>query len=333
MAVIYIKEQGATVKKMNNRIIVEKNRVKIADIPVNSVTDISIMGNVQVTTQALHMLMEKGIDINYFTYSGKFLGQLGADSSKNIFLRFEQYARYQDLEARLKIARTIVANKIDNQIEVIRYFNWKDIDYDYQNDIKSIQEIKSSLFDKTTSNEIMGVEGSSSQIYYRSFGKMFRGDIRFEKRTRRPPRDPINVILSLGYTLLTKEIEASLESNVFEEYLGCLGGGRDRCKSLALDIVEEFRQPVIDRLVVRLFNLSSLNQFDFEQIDDQIILTEDGFQKLCCNYEKWMNKPSHNKDSRSFRQIIKSQTDLLKKSIREKKDYTPYKWRDEDVSD
>jgi len=332
MAVIYVKEQGAYVKKINNRIVVEKNRCKIADIPVNTVTDLSIMGNVQITTQALHLLMEKGIDVNYFTYSGKYLGQLGAESSKNIFLRFEQYARYQDMEERLKMGRIIVSNKIDNQIEVIKNYNWKGMDYDYKDDIKSIERIKMTIKDKSTNNELMGIEGSCSQIYFRSFGKMFRGEIRFEKRNRRPPKDPVNVILSLAYTLLTKEVEATLDANSFETYLGFLHGIRYGRKSLALDIVEEFRQPVVDRLVVRLFNLGTLNQLDFEMLEDKVILSEGGFQKFCASYEKWMNQPVSVHDNRSFRQVIRIQTDILKKAIREKGEYTPYRWRCEDVS-
>jgi len=140
------------------------------------------------------------------------------------------------------------------------------------------------------------------------------------------------VILSLGYTLLTKEVASALESESFETYLGFLHGIRYGRQSLALDIVEEFRQPVIDRLTVRLFNKNMISKLDFEWEDDKIILTEGGFQKYCRAYEKWMKEPSGKMDSRCFRSIIKAQISGLKRAVREHHAYVPYEWRSEDVS-
>ena len=125
MSVIYVKEQGSYIKKMDKRIIVEKGGKVLADIPINSITNLSVLGNVQVTTQVLQMMMQEGIDISFFTYSGKYIGQIAAESSKNIFLRFSQYKRYENIEERLKLARAIVSNKIKNQITVLQSFNWR----------------------------------------------------------------------------------------------------------------------------------------------------------------------------------------------------------------
>ena len=333
MPVIYVKEQGSIIKKVNERIVIEKNKCVLADIPVHMITDLSVIGNVQISTQAIHLLMEEGVDISFFNYSGKYLGQAAAESSKNIFLRFEQFERYQDIDKRLDMARAIVFNKVNNQIMVIKNFRWEGIEYDYNSCIKEMLDILATLPGKSTSNEIMGVEGRCSAVYFKCFGQMFRGDIKFEKRTRRPPKDPINVILSLAYTLLTKEVASSLESESFELYLGFLHGIRYGRKSLALDIVEEFRQPVVDRLVVRLFNLRIMNTLDFETREDEIILTEEGFQKFCKQYEKWMNKPIDINEKRSFREVIHDQVGKLKRAIREREEYRPYQWREENVCD
>ena len=324
MAVIYVKEQGAYIKKLSERIIVEKNNMRLAEIQVQNITDLSIIGNVQITTQALHMLMDHGIDISFFSYSGNYLGQISSESSKNIFLRFSQYELYQDLEKRLEIARTIVMNKIENQIRMIRNFNWKDVEYDYRPDVKELKRLQGLLPDKKTSNEIMGIEGSCSAVYFSCYGNMFKSDLKFTKRSKRPPRDPVNIILSLAYTLLTKEVTAALDSESFETYLGFLHGIRYGRKSLALDIVEEFRQPVVDRLVVTLFNKRMLGELDFETQEENIVLTEDGFKKFCREYEKWMKSPVSSTERRSFRNIIHAQAAVLKKSIRNKELYVPY---------
>ena len=234
---------------------------------------------------------------------------------------------------RMEISRSIVRNKIQNQIAVIRKFRWTGIEYDYNRDINQMLKHANTLSEKKTSNEIMGVEGVCSAIYFSAYGHMFRCKLEFQGRNRRPPRDPINVILSLAYTLLTKEIAAVLEAESFETYLGFLHGIRYGRKSLALDIVEEFRQPIVDRLVLRIFNKQMLSEMDFEMEEGKVMLREDGFKKFCIEYEKWMKKPVSLKEKRSFRGIIYQQANFLKKAIRERQEYVPYEWREDDVSD
>ena len=233
---------------MGERLQVTKNGKTMFDIPIIQIENLSLFGNVQITMQALHMLMENGIDVSYFTYSGKFLGHTGADSSKNIFLRFEQYAFYLDNDKRLNMAINIVNNKICNQIAVIKYHRWSNADYNWRLDVEQMEKLRNSLSNKHTPNEVLGVEGMCSNIYFSAFGHMLNCDFAFNGRNRRPPKDPINVIISLAYTLLTKEISNALDSESFETYLGFLHGIRYGRKSLALDMIEEFRQPIVDRL-------------------------------------------------------------------------------------
>ena len=326
MSVLYVKEQGATLQKMGDRILVTKNGNQLLDIPVFQIENLAVIGNVQITTQALHMLMEKGVDVSYFTYSGKFLGSAAAEASKNIFLRFEQYSYYLDERKRLEMAKIITDNKIRNQMAMIRHYRRKDIEYDWLADLKQMENVRLTLAGKETPNEILGVEGMCSNIYFSAFGHMLDCEFSFHGRNRRPPRDPVNVIISLAYTFLTREVSNGLDSESFEPYLGFLHGIRYGRKSLALDIVEEFRQPIVDRLVLLLFNKRMINRMDFEEEEDRVLLTESGFQKFCKEYERWINgKNSYSGDS-SFRNRIHSQIALLKKSIRENTEYKPFHW-------
>ena len=281
MAVLYIKEQGACVQKQGECIAVTKGGKQLVKIPLIRIDNISVIGNVQITAQALQTMMRSGIDVHFFSYSGEYLGKMAAESSKNIFLRFEQYGFYLQMDRRLDMARRIIDNKIHNQINLIRYHRWSGSEYDWKRDVARMEKYLSLLPEKNTSNEILGIEGICSNIYFRSFGQMLKCDFTFSGRNRRPPKDPVNVLISLTYTFLTKEVSSALDAESFEAYLGFLHGIRYGRKSLALDVMEEFRQPVADRLVMLLFNKRIIGKYDFDFPESGgVVLNEDGFRKF-----------------------------------------------------
>ncbi|MGN0291928.1 MAG: CRISPR-associated endonuclease Cas1 [Lachnospiraceae bacterium] len=332
MAVLYVKEQGSIVKKSGERIIVEKGTEALCDMPVISIENIALIGNVQMTAQAMRLLMERGVDISYFSYDGKYLGHTASDTSKNIFLRFEQYRCYMDLEKRLEMAKKIVRNKIENQISVIQEHSWKEETYDWRKDVRQMKKYQESLKEKKSTNEILGVEGICSNIYFGAFGHMLKCDFSFQGRNRRPPRDPINVIISLAYTFLTKEMCGALDSESFETYLGFLHGIRYGRKSLALDMIEEFRQPIVDRLVILLFNKRMINKYDFDLGEDErIVLNEEGFKKFCYEYERWMSGRNSASGEKSFRNCIREQVADLKRAMSYDREYRPYNWGERHV--
>lgn len=274
MSVIYVKEQGSMIRKSGERIEIIKQNKKLLSFLVWNIDGISIVGNVQISTQALIYLMENGVDVSIFLYSGRYIGQAMADSSKNIFLRFAQYDIYQDKDSRMKMARIIISNKINNQICVIKKYHYKD-GFTGEDEIKKMERLKTKLDKCEDTNEILGVEGMCSNLYFTCFAHMIDCNFTFEGRNRRPPRDPINVILSLAYTFLTREVCSALEAESFEVYLGFVHGIRYGRKSLALDIVEEFRQPVVDRFVVQSFNKRMINEYDFDLSEDQVVLNKE----------------------------------------------------------
>lgn len=323
MSVIYVKEQGSYIRKSGEKIEIIKQNQRLLSFPVWNIDGVSIIGNVQISTQALIYLMENGIDVSIFSYSGHYIGQARADSSKNIFLRFAQYDAYQDMNVRLHMAKLLINNKIENQMSLMRNYRYKD-DFSPKNEMEKMQKLKAKLVTCETSNEILGVEGMCSNLYFSCFGHMINCNLSFKGRNRRPPKDPINVILSLGYTFLTREVCAALEAESFEVYLGFLHGIRYGRKSLALDIVEEFRQPVVDRFTITCFNKRILNEFDFDMEGNQVVLNEEGFKKFCMRFERWMQAEGSSTD-KSFRQIIKKQASVLKKAIQNRQEYHPYR--------
>lgn len=319
MAVIYVREYGVMVSKQDEQLVLTQKGQKLVERPVLGIDGLALFGNVQMSSQAAVMLMERGIDVSYFTYGGKYIGHLASDASKNIFLRLAQVDCYQDDIFRIDLAQTIIRNKLENQIQAIRSYRWDEIAYEWKSDVKSIQELLDRLPEKMEINAVMGIEGLASNIYFHSYGQMFRGKIEFPGRNRRPPRDPINIALSLCYTMLTREVEAALEAESFELGLGFIHGIRYGRKSLALDMVEEFRQPMADRMVLRLFNKQMLSSYDFESYSEEPPhLTEPGFRTFFREYEKWMKE---------FRPRIRKQAALLKQAIRKREKYLPYSWK------
>ena len=324
MAVLYVKEQGAILQKRGERLLVSKNGKSLLEMPLYQIESIMVIGNVQLTSQAVQTLLQNGIDVVYMTFSGKYLGRTAAESSKNIFLRLAQYEIYQNMEKRLAFAKQIVFSKIENQRQLIKNWRWDPGDQEWKTEMKQIEELQKKVFTAERTGKLMGLEGMASNLYFRSFGRMFKCEFRFDGRNRRPPRDPINVMISLGYTFLTQEVSKALEGQSCEMYMGFLHGIRDGRKSLPLDMVEEFRQPVVDRMVIRMFNKQMIQKYDFTFEEDSVILNEDGFWKFCREFERWMTDKNCSGEEESYRQLIQRQAEKLKQAVQEREVYQPY---------
>lgn len=318
MAVVYIKEIGAYVRHLGEMLVISKNGETLQKIPISYIEHLVVIGNVQITSQALKKLLESGCDISYLTYGGKYIGQTSSHNSKNIFLRLAQYEWYNCEEKRMELARCIIESKVKNQIAMIQMFRWEENKYDWQRDVIQMKKMLEELKDKKDSNEIMGVEGFCSSIYFGAFSQMLKGIVEFKTRNRRPPRDPVNALLSLGYTFLTKDMCNLIESESFEPYLGFLHGIRYGRKSLALDMIEEFRQPVVDRFVLYLFKNAIMTAEDFHNETEGVFLEKESFAKFCKEYEKWMG------DKYDFRYKMKLQCQRLKRTIQFGEVYETY---------
>lgn len=326
MAALYIKEQGAYIKKKDECIVVNKNSEVLLQIPVAEISNLAIMGNVQLSTQALRLLIGNGVDISYFSLSGKYLGCTKAESSNNIYLRLEQYKIYCDKKRELEFAKIIVNNKILNQENLIKGYSFKKRSYDWKGNVEKIEKYRFQLTESESAYEILGLEGVCSNIYFSAFKNMLKCDFEFPGRQRRPPGDPINALLSLGYSFLSKEVSGALDAESFELYLGILHGVQYGRKSLALDMIEEFRQPVIDRFVIRLLNKRMFTSYDFSFAENEVTLEDEGMKKFCKAYEDWMEDKKFAGGDRNFRTHIKKQAVNLKKSLLEHEKYIPYYW-------
>ncbi|MEG0310778.1 MAG: CRISPR-associated endonuclease Cas1, partial [Eubacterium sp.] len=289
----------------------EKQGVVQAELLLIDVEAIVIYGNSQLTTQASRVLMERGIDIYYLTQKGRLCGKTTGYFNRNIFLKMAQYETYQ--QHRLEFATAFVRGKLCNQLSVIKRSKWGE-----KNERAAFETlIKETLNAVTLAksvNVLYGLEGNTAKMYFRLMNQGIK-DFDSVKRTKRPAHDPVNALLNLGYTLLNNDILTLLETAGFETSLGFLHNLQYGRASLACDIIEEFRAPVIDRLVVSLFNNKRLKGEDFQNEVSGCCLKKEGFVAFIKAYEE---------QSQKFMKNIKEQVMKLKKAILEKGIYTTW---------
>src|SRR3990172_5053911 len=163
----------------------------------------------------------------------------------------------------------------------------------------------------TDVNSVMGVEGAAASVYFEAFGKMLRKELGFERRQRRPPKDPVNALLSLGYTLIGNEMHSMICAVGFDPYIGFFHGIDYGRPSLALDLIEPFRHAIIDRFTLYLVNNHILTEKDFDdKADEGVLLNDDARKRYFAEYEKYMTKETESNLSpakKGFRDLFKIQ--------------------------
>jgi CRISP-associated protein Cas1 len=328
MATLYLTEQGSKLGKKSRRLVVEKEQKTLLEIPEFKVDRVLIYGNVQITTQAIAFLLDNSIETSFLTIYGRLKGKLSPIESKNILLRMRQYQTYQENSFRVKIAKTIIKAKISNaRVLLMRYArNHPEINLDETK--TQLGECITRVDGKESIKSLMGIEGIAASLYFRAFGRMFRRDLQFERRQRRPARDPVNALLSFGYVLITNEMLSVICSIGFEPYIGYLHGVDYGRPSLALDMIEEFRHSIIDRFTLYLINNQVLKENDFEDKgDDGIYLKNEPKKTYFVQFEKYMNKEVENNittEKKTYRSLFKLQAHKLMNTILKDEPYEPF---------
>ena len=252
MAYLYLTEQGSILRKAGDRMLVEKEDEVLLDIPYHKLEAILLFGNVQVTTQAMAELLEKGVSLSLFSRQGQYRGALEPPRGKNIDLRIAQFSAFRDASKALTAAQAVVAAKISNAIAVLDLYRRHS---DPGNGFSAARDaLSSSLAAAPQAPDIPtldGVEGAAARAYFQSLMLFNRSELAWQGRLKHPAPDPLNALLSLTYTLIMNELCALLEGAGLDPYLGFLHQVDYGRPSLALDILEPFRHPLADRLVFR----------------------------------------------------------------------------------
>ncbi|VVB94674.1 CRISPR-associated endonuclease Cas1 1 [uncultured archaeon] len=326
MTALYLTEQGSKLRKTSQRLVVEKGGAILLEIPANGIDRVLVFGAVQLSTQVISFLLDSGIDVSFLSMNGRLKGKLTPVESKNVFLRLAQYDRYKDEEFKLMIARSILEAKMMNQRTLILRYQRNHPEADFSHELEIISNSISSVPGKIAIPALMGLEGISSTAYFRCYAKMLSSNFAFERRTRHPPLDPVNALLSLGYVLISNELGALVESAGFDPFIGFVHGLRYGRQSLPLDLVEEFRHPVVDGLVMTVINNGSIQKEDFHKEENgAYFLNKPAFRQFLGYYEEKMEKTFLYRDSQiSYRKLFQMQAERIQQAVLNREEYQPF---------
>lgn len=328
MATLYVTEQHAWIRKTSDRLVIEKDDAVLAEIPCVKLETVFVFGNVQVTTQALAELLDHGIELALFTMSGRLRGQLTPPKAKNVELRMRQYELAKDSGFRLRLARELVRAKIENSAAVLRRFRANHPEISTAAEIDELAGAVAQVERCETAASLLGLEGAAAARYFPLLVQMVPEALRPRHRSRRPPRDPLNSLLSFGYVLAGNELQALLDGMGFDPYIGFyheLDYGRP---SLALDLLEELRAPLVDRLSATLLNRGQLTAEDFTRgPEGGLQLSREALKRFFAAWEEALTeRMTIGEESISFRGLFRRQAERLARTLREGVPYEGFRF-------
>jgi CRISPR-associated protein Cas1 len=294
---LYVTTQGAWLNKDGQNLVVSVDNTERGRVPLHTIGGITGFGRVLMSPPLLGACAEAGITVNYMTEEGRFLARVEGPVSGNVLLRRAQYRWADEPARRDSIIKSIVAGKVLNQRTVIsRALR----DHGETTDGAACDALDAATtrlgvivrrLEKPLSNEeLRGAEGEAGQVYFSVFDHLVRGEkplFSFSVRSRRPPLDAINALLSFVYALLTSDVRAALEAVGLDSAVGFLHADRPGRPSLALDVMEEFRPFFADRLVLSLVNRRQLSARDFRTLDNgATLLSDDGRKAVLVAYQE-----------------------------------------------
>lgn len=293
MNAIYITEQGAQLGIDHRRLEVRKDDKVLAEFPLGHVDRIVILGNVGITTPALKRLMQEGLDVVFLSLDGQYYGRVTGEATPHVALRRAQYHWQGDAAFTLALAQQIVAGKIRNQ-RVLLQRQKRSGHGELEQALSDLEDYEARAGRTQTHNALLGVEGSATARYFSGYRLLFDPVWKFYDRNRQPPRDPINVLLSFGYTLLTRAAESAARAVGLDPYVGFLHKDAYNRPSLALDLVEEFR-PVIEGLALHVCHHDLIHPEDFRPGDEAageraLVMERDAVKRFVTAYEERMSK-------------------------------------------
>ncbi len=291
---LFVTTQGAYLSKERETILVNVDHEVKLRLPIHTLGGIVCFGNVMCSPFLLGMCAERDVSVSFLTEYGRFLACVRGPVSGNVLLRREQYRRADDLSVSSEIARSILTGKFANCRTVLQRVirdHGDKIEADKisrtSNKIKeSIKQLQADL----PLGVVRGIEGDIARAYFQVFDHLIlaqKEDFTFQNRNKRPPQDKVNCLLSFIYTLIMHDVRSALESVGLDPSVGFLHRDRPGRHGLALDLMEEFRPFLADRLALSLINLMQVNKTGFTKTESGAVLMDDANRKtLLVAYQK-----------------------------------------------
>ncbi|ACD90008.1 CRISPR-associated protein Cas1 [Chlorobium limicola DSM 245] len=337
---LYLQEQGSLMRKDGERFSIEKDGAVINEVIVRRIEQVVVFGNIALTTPVMQYCMQNEIPVTFLSQHGKYFGRLESTMADNAEMQRYHFLRSIDEPFALETARSIVSAKIGNSRTMIRRRKsvMQDCDGTLQSKMTCNLDIMADLLLKAeTSTDIdvlRGLEGKASALYFECYGMFFSKNLPFHTasflRVRRPPTDPVNSLLSFGYSLLHTNVFSMVQMSGLNPYIGFLHAERKGNPALVNDLVEEFRT-VIDSLVLYTINRGLLHENDFYYRKDQpgCFLSNDARKRFLQIFETRMwqeSRDGYTGKTLNFRRHIEKQVRIMRDVISgTRTQYDPYK--------
>lgn len=274
---LVVQQHGGQLGKDGEEIVVSDRNGPIGRVRMADTSRVAIYGNSTVTAPLLHELANRDVPVSFHSYGGWFQGIFTGAGGRNAIHRIAQHRAAAQPERCLELARGFVRAKIHNQRVLLRRNGAPE-----ETDLIRLKELVAEVDRAPDLQRLLGVEGEAAALYFRRFDTMLRvdaslrGTFHFERRNRRPPADPVNALLSFAYSVLVRELVATLHSIGLDPYVGFLHQPRFGRPALALDLMEEFRPVIADSAVLTAINKGEVSPRDFTVHPTGCALTQDG---------------------------------------------------------
>jgi CRISPR-associated protein Cas1 len=336
---LYVSSQGSYLRQEGETVVVEREKQKVLQVPVHTLDGIVCFGNVLCSPFLLGLCAERNIAVSFLSEYGRFLASVQGPVRGNVLLRRQQYRMADDDEATKKIAGQIISGKLSNCRIVL---NRAIRDHAAKTDTAALQSASANIdtiIDRIShgenSNEIRGLEGQAAAEYFRVFNHLIveqKNDFVFVDRNRRPPLDEVNALLSFIYTLLTHDVRSALETAGLDPAVGFLHRDRPGRPGLALDIMEEFRPVIADRMVLSLINRRQVGKKGFvKAANGAVIMDETTRKTILAEYQRRKQDEVYHpyiEETVPIGLLFFIQANLMARHIRGDIDgYPPFFWR------
>lgn len=290
---LYVTTQDTYLRKEGETVVVEKEKQVLLRLPIHTLQGIVTFGNVMTSPFLLNLCAERGVCVSFMSESGRFLARVTGPVSGNVLLRLAQMRAYDDREKKGEIARSFVIGKLLNARNIIlrRIRDHGESDVLRAAAEKHVDVVRRVRDSPPDAERLRGLEGEAGAAYFRCFNELLvsqKEDFAILGRNRRPPTDPMNALLSYLYTLLAHDCRGALEGVGLDPQIGFLHEIRSGRPGLALDLMEEFRAVLADRVALSLVNLRQVGPRDFKTTESGAVEMKEETRKTIL--QTWQKK-------------------------------------------
>ena len=293
---LYVLTQGSYLHKNGENVVVSMQRTEMIRVPIHRLFGIACFGNISISPFLIQLCSDRGVSLSFLSERGRFLGRFEGLASNAALLRREQYRKKDGSEFVVGLCKAIVAGKIANTRQLVMRYA-RERKGEAASTLLSVGEqitrIARSLEEAKSADSVRGYEGEIAALYFGAMDQMVLPDdqqMRFERRSRRPPKNPVNALLSFGYAILLNDCISAIQSVGLDPWVGYLHVEHPGRPSLALDLMEEFRAYLVDRMVIAMINRKQIGTEDFEtDAVGGVSLTEKARKEFLAEYQNRKN--------------------------------------------